>query len=153
MNGFARFLATGAYSGYGPYVPGTWGTVPGVVLAPAFGALAAWSLPIYAIALLASVGVAIWAASVVVVQEQLSDPQIIVIDEIVGYLFTMAFLPVTGMTLFLAFVLFRIFDIIKPPPGRRLEHLHGGLGVVADDLWAGILGNLCLRALLMTGLF
>jgi phosphatidylglycerophosphatase A len=147
----ARFIATGAYTGYSPLVPGTVGTLPAILLAPGFAGLHGISPLLYTAALIASVAIAIWAAGEVTVQERSSDPQIIVVDEVVGYLLGMAFVPVTGWTLFVAFVAFRVFDVIKPFPGRRLEHLPGGLGVVADDLWAGVLTNAVVRALLLAG--
>jgi phosphatidylglycerophosphatase A len=145
----ARFIATGAYTGYSPYVPGTVGTIPGVILAPVFAALGGRSPVLYIAALLAAIAVAIWSAGEVVAQEGVSDPQIVVVDEVVGYLVSMAFIPVTVGALFAAFVAFRIFDIVKPPPGRRLEDLPRGYGVVADDLWAGILAQAVMRLLLL----
>lgn len=152
MRQLARFIATGAYTGYAPLIPGTVGTLPGVLLAPFFSRISDFGTAIYVAALAAAIAVAIWAAGEVVAQEGLSDPQIVVVDEIVGYLVTMAFVPVSARTLFAAFVAFRFFDIVKPPPGRRLEYLPHGLGVVADDLWAGILGQAVMRLLLVAGL-
>ena len=151
MRLLSRFIATGAYTGYAPYVPGTVGTIPGVMLAPVFATLCAKSPLLYLAALLASIAVAIWSANAVVAQEGLSDPQIVVVDEMVGYLVSMAFIPITAGTLFAAFVAFRVFDIVKPPPGRRLEYLPRGYGVVADDLWAGILAQAVMRGLLFAG--
>ena len=63
-----------------------------------------------------------------------------------GFLFTVAFLPHGLWTTVAAFLLFRILDILKPPPARQLEKLHGGWGIVLDDVAAGIMGNLLLRA-------
>ena len=151
MRLLSRFIATGAYTGYAPYVPGTVGTIPGVMLAPVFATLCAKSPLLYLAALLASIAVAIWSANAVVAQEGLSDPQIVVVDEMVGYLVSMAFIPITAGTLFAAFVAFRVFDIVKPPPGRHLEYLPRGYGVVADDLWAGILAQAVMRGLLFAG--
>lgn len=147
----ARFIATGAYTGYAPYVPGTVGTIPGVALAPVFAVLCAKSATLYVAALFAAIAVAIWSASSVVAEEGLSDPQIVVVDEVVGYLVSMAFIPISARALFAAFVAFRIFDIVKPPPGRRLEYLPRGYGVVADDLWAGLLAQAVMRVLLFAG--
>jgi phosphatidylglycerophosphatase A len=147
----ARFIATGAYAGYSPYAPGTVGTIPGVMLAPAFAALGRASAFLYVVALVAAIAVAIWAASEVVEQEGLSDPQIVVADEVVGFLVSIAFIPITATTLCAAFLAFRVFDIVKPPPGRRLEHLPGGYGVVCDDLWAGVLAQAVMRLLLFAG--
>jgi phosphatidylglycerophosphatase A len=148
---FARFIATGAYSGYAPWVPGTMGTLVAVPLAPAFAMLAAASPLLYTAALIAAVALAVWAAGAMCIAEAAADPQIVVADEVVGYLVTLAFLPATGPIMFLAFVTFRFLDIVKPPPCGRLERLPGGLGVVADDVWAGILGNCILRVLVVAG--
>jgi phosphatidylglycerophosphatase A len=74
------------------------------------------------------------------------DPGPIVIDEVVGMLITLAFMPVSLNTAIAGFVLFRIYDVIKPFPAGRLESLHGGLGVMSDDAMAAIYANLTLRA-------
>ena len=74
------------------------------------------------------------------------DPGPVVIDEAAGYLFTVAFLPHDVWTMAAGFLLFRLLDIIKPPPARQLEGLHGGWGIVLDDVAAGIMGNLLLHA-------
>jgi phosphatidylglycerophosphatase A len=77
------------------------------------------------------------------------DPGPIVMDEVVGMLITLAFIPNVGWSGALAgFVLFRLFDVIKPYPARRFEQLHGGLGVMADDAMAAIYANLSLRGLM-----
>lgn len=75
------------------------------------------------------------------------DPRI-VIDEAVGYWVAVAFLPRSAAVLGAGFLLFRFFDAVKPPPCRRLERLPGGLGVVMDDVGAGVAANLTLRAAL-----
>jgi phosphatidylglycerophosphatase A len=71
-----------------------------------------------------------------------------VIDEVLGMLITLWLLPVTGLGSFLGFLVFRLLDVIKPWPAARLEALHGGLGVMADDAMAGIYGHLLMRGLL-----
>jgi phosphatidylglycerophosphatase A len=73
------------------------------------------------------------------------DPQYIVIDEVAGQLLTFLFLPVNPFNLILGTVLFRIFDMWKPFPIRKLEHLRGGVGIMADDLLAGVYGNIVLQ--------
>jgi phosphatidylglycerophosphatase A len=75
------------------------------------------------------------------------DPGPVVIDEVVGMLITLAFVPVGWIGAVVGFVLFRVFDVIKPFPARRFEALHGGLGVMADDAMAAIYANLSLRLL------
>jgi len=73
------------------------------------------------------------------------DPAEVVIDEVAGLLLTLFLLPATGFNLCLGFILFRLFDILKPYPIRGLERGGGGAGIVLDDLLAGVYGNLCLR--------
>jgi phosphatidylglycerophosphatase A len=73
------------------------------------------------------------------------DPGPVVIDEVMGMLVTLAFIPVTATGAITGFVLFRIFDVIKPFPAGRLESLHGGFGVMADDAMAAVYANLSLR--------
>jgi len=152
MNALARFVATGAYTGYAPFAPGTFGTLPAVALAPALAALLPSRPVVYVAVVLAAIAIAVWAADRVAHVDGIKDPQIVVVDEIVGYFIAMAFLPATITTLLAAFVLFRLFDIVKPPPARQAEALPGGIGVVADDLVAGLFANLVLRLAVMCGL-
>lgn len=78
------------------------------------------------------------------------DPSYVVIDEFVGYLTTVLFIPLTWKNLLIGFFLFRFLDIVKPPPIRQIEkRLKGGVGIMMDDVIAGVIGNLLLRALLM----
>ena len=75
------------------------------------------------------------------------DPGQVVVDEGVGFLFTVSLLPTDIWTVIVAFFVFRVLDIIKPPPARQLEALPGGWGIVVDDVVAGIYGNLLIRLL------
>jgi phosphatidylglycerophosphatase A len=74
-----------------------------------------------------------------------TDPSQVVIDEVVGILITLFLVPVGWLGALLAFLLFRLSDIVKPFPSNRLERLHGGFGVMADDAMAAIYANLALR--------
>jgi phosphatidylglycerophosphatase A len=77
------------------------------------------------------------------------DPGPIVMDEVVGMLITLAFIPGLGWSgAVVGFLLFRVFDVIKPFPAGRFERLHGGLGVMADDAMAAIYANMALRGVL-----
>jgi phosphatidylglycerophosphatase A len=81
-----------------------------------------------------------------------TDPPEIVLDEVSGFLVAMFLLPVTWLTLALAVLLFRLFDIVKPfPIGYVEKRLRGGAGVVMDDLLAGMFANLCVRGILLLG--
>ena len=84
---------------------------------------------------------------------QTKDPSFVVIDEISGYLITMIFLPFQVKYVLIAFFVFRIMDIIKPFPARRLELLKGGIGVMIDDIIAGVYAGLfCRITILLTGI-
>jgi len=143
----AVFLATAAYTGYFPIAPGTVGSAVGL----AVYALVWWSgsplVEISVILLLFAAGV--WAGTAAERYFGGIDPGPIVLDEVVGMLITLAFIPVGWTGAVAGFVLFRLFDVIKPFPAGRLEKLHGGLGVMADDAMAAVYANVSLR-LLMT---
>ncbi|HEX2456436.1 MAG TPA: phosphatidylglycerophosphatase A [Vicinamibacterales bacterium] len=143
MTRLAVFVATVAYCGYFPFAPGTVGSAAGLVVY----ALVWWShsrvVEVGLIAGLFALGV--WAASAAERHFGGTDPGPVVIDEVVGMLVTLAFIPVGVTAAIAGFVLFRIFDVIKPYPADRLEQLHGGLGVMADDAMAGVYANLSLR--------
>ncbi len=103
--------------------------------------IALWLIPFTTLALLVTLAVVtlvgIWAGSRVERAIDAKDPGIIVIDEVAGMLVSVLFLPRTIPVLVTAFLLFRLFDIWKPFPARQLQELHGGLGVMLDDLIAG----------------
>ncbi len=141
------FLATGCYTGYIPFAPGTFGTLAGLPLClllsliPAKAAL---------VVILIFTGFAIGIAHQAEKQMQKKDPGPIVIDEVAGILVTFWAIPFTAETAVLGFYFFRILDISKPAPVRYLEkHLSGGVGIVMDDVLAGILANLILRSILI----
>jgi len=72
-----------------------------------------------------------------------------VADEIAGMMVTMVAIPLTTTSLILGFILFRVMDVVKPPPARQFERFKGGVGIVADDLMAGVYAHLALRGILM----
>ena len=97
--------------------------------------------------LLAILLVGVWSADRVE-RELGKDPSAVVIDEVAGMLVTVAFLDVSITGGLAAFLIFRVLDVIKPYPAGRLEHLHGGPGIMLDDVMAGVYGNLIMRALM-----
>lgn len=112
--------------------------------------LAGLSPLLYSITVIAFVCLAVWVATGAERELGEKDCQKIVIDEIAGYLVTMAFIPFTGWAVAAGFVLFRLFDIWKPFPCRWIEkNLPRGWGVVGDDVMAGIYANLVLQVVLV----
>ncbi len=136
------FIAQGAYSGRSPFAPGSAGTVVGVLLYLLMKELgAAW----YLTAAGAVIVIGIWTAGRAEVLLGKKDAQSIVIDEIAGYLVAMFLVPPGWGFIVAGFLLFRFFDIAKPWPLKRLQGLHGGAGVMLDDIGAGIYANIFLQ--------
>jgi phosphatidylglycerophosphatase A len=139
----AVVIATVAFCGYAPVAPGTFGSAAGLVVY-----LIVWwtRSPAIEVALIAATFVlGVWSATLAERHFGGTDPGPVVIDEVLGMLVTLAFIPVGLSGALAGFVLFRILDVIKPFPADRFERLHGGLGIMADDAMAGIYANLCLR--------
>jgi phosphatidylglycerophosphatase A len=143
----AFWIATWFGSGYAPKGPGTAGSLAALAIALVlhyFAGFAGIGMAWLAV-LLALPG--IWAADSVAAKAGQEDPQIVVVDEVIGQWVTFAGATNLNWKSWLAaFVLFRLFDIWKPWPVRRLERLPGGLGIVADDAMAGVYGALVLFA-------
>lgn len=112
-----------------------------------YGALTAAGVPAPAgIGLTAALFVVgVWAAGVAEDHFRLEDPGPVVIDEVVGMLVALLFTGAGVAGAVAGFVLFRVFDIVKPYPAARLERLRGGLGIMADDVVAGVYANLVLQ--------
>jgi phosphatidylglycerophosphatase A len=147
VNRFARLLATWFYAGYVPRGPGTAGSLAALLIAwllVRFAGFGPWSLGALGLLMLFP---AIWAADVTARESGLKDPQIVVVDEVVGQWITLAgAMRLNWISWLAAFLLFRAFDIWKPPPVRQLERVKGGAGIVLDDAMAGIYGALVLYA-------
>ena len=137
------FLATGGYVGHAPFASGTFGSLVGL---PIVYLLSKTNWILALVLVVALVLGAVWVAHMAERALKAKDPGCIVIDEIAGMCVTMLFIPLTVTTGLAGFFLFRLFDVIKPPPVRQMERkLHGGWGVVMDDVVAGIMANLVLR--------
>ena len=129
-----------------PKAPGTFGTLAAIPLAIVINYLGA----IYGfVALVVFVAGAVFTSELSRKLLGREDPPEIVIDEAAGFSLTLFLLPLSWFSLSLGFLLFRLFDISKPFPIRRLEKIKGGFGIVLDDLVAGIYANLVLRILLL----
>jgi phosphatidylglycerophosphatase A len=143
------FLATGFGSGLAPFAPGTMGTLVGVVICLLCLPLP-W--PMRLLIVIALLALSIYVAGRAEKIYQKKDDQRIVIDEIIGIQITMLPVAITVLHLCAGFVLFRIFDILKPFPINDLQRLPGGWGVVIDDVAAGIYVGVILFALNYTGI-
>jgi phosphatidylglycerophosphatase A len=152
MRKLILLAATGGGAGYLPGAPGSVGSVLGVAL---WAGLARWGPGATLAGAALGAALAIWVAGRA--QDLLGQPddQRIVIDEVAGALLALAALPLRWDTALLGFALFRVLDIAKPPPCRRIEQWAGGVGVVGDDLVAGLyantLGQLAVRLVLPEG--
>lgn len=146
MTRLAVFVATVGYSGYFPVAPGTVGSAAGLLVYALVGFFKSPLLDVGTIVTLFAAGV--WAGTVAERYFGGIDPGPIVIDEVVGMLITLLFVPVGWAGALLGFFLFRVFDVIKPYPAGRLEQLHGGLGVMADDAMAAVYANVTLRVVI-----
>ena len=147
MHGFSRgfiiFLSTGAFSGYAPVMPGTVGSVVGIAL---YLFVSSFSVPVYLLLAALFILLSIWSSGKAAQLFKEKDPPKVVIDEIAGYLVTMAtFSPDWGY-ITAGFILFRIMDILKPYPANWInDRVQGGLGIVLDDVVAGVYANLILQ--------
>lgn len=140
----AYWIANGLGAGLAPIAPGTFGAAEGVVIFLVTNALIGHRSLVHLVLLIALnivvFALGVWAANRTCELCKLKDPGVIVIDEISGQLIAvtpLVFAP-SILGIIASFLLFRFFDIFKPYPIRRLERLPGGLGVVADDVLAGI---------------
>jgi phosphatidylglycerophosphatase A len=138
------FVATCGYLGYVPIAPGTFGSAAGLIV---FAAVRWTGSPIMEIGLiLFLLAIGVWSGNVA--EKRLGvDPAPVILDEVVGMLITLALIPVNFPGAIVGFLLFRLFDVIKPWPANRFEALPGGLGVMADDAMAAVYGNLVMRLL------
>jgi phosphatidylglycerophosphatase A len=147
-NSTAFLIATWFGCGFAPIAPGTAGSLAGLLIAIAlyyYGGYGRGTLLLLTVILLAP---AIWAAGVVAKQTNQPDPQIVVVDEVLGQWITLAGAATFNWKTWLAaFALFRLLDVWKPAPARQLERLPGGWGIVADDVMAGLYGALAIFVL------
>ena len=142
MKKIAWFIGTGSGVGLAPVAPGTFGTAAALLI---YYVLPVPSgSPIFLSIILVGLVVGIWATGILSTDNN-PDPGKVVWDEYVGLWITCFLLPKTWEWLILAFFIFRILDILKPWPIRRVESLPKGWGIMLDDVLAGIYGNLCIN--------
>jgi phosphatidylglycerophosphatase A len=145
MRVVALALATTLGVGFVPYAPGTFGSAAGLLL----WWLLPSSLPVQAAAIVIVFLVGSWSGGVAERHFGASDPPPVVIDEVMGMWITLLLNPVGWQGAVIGFLLFRLFDVIKPYPANQLERLRGGFGVMADDGMAAVYANLALRAVII----
>ena len=142
----ARVLGSAFGLGYAPLAPGTVGSAGAALLylyLPAIRELI-WLVPM----ILFSAAIGVWASGVME-EEYGEDPSQAVIDEVAGQWIALLFIPFSPLTVLLAFILFRLFDVLKPGPVDWAQRLPGGWGIMADDVLAGIFANLSLQLLIL----
>ena len=148
-------MATGFGVGYSPFAPGTMGALVGVLFLVPNLFISTWFNGSYLIDPVLVLLILVFFFIGVKATNELEpewghDPQKIVIDEIIGFWIAMIAVLYTAWTLFVGFVLFRIFDIWKPLGIRRMEKFNGGWGVMMDDVLAGIYANIVLQILVFS---
>lgn len=134
MTALGVWLATAGGAGYAPFASGTVGAAVGVAI---YALTARFSVSIQVSMVIALSLVGVWASSAAARYFDREDPGQVVIDEVAGQLLSYLLLNLTWTGMLIGFVAFRVFDIVKPWPARQLESLHGGWGIMADDLMAG----------------
>jgi phosphatidylglycerophosphatase A len=134
INSFEKFIGSGFYTGYSPFISGTVGSLAALIiyLIPGFEQL---FIMIPAIIIFMIYGIYLGNKFE---SEYGKDPAQCTIDEVVGMWISLVALPKTFAIVAIAFILWRILDIVKPPPARNLERLKGGLGIMIDDVISGI---------------
>ncbi|MDD5408559.1 MAG: phosphatidylglycerophosphatase A [Candidatus Omnitrophica bacterium] len=146
LNSFlVRIISTFFFIGYLPLIPGTFGSIAGVGIFCLFGG-SNW--PLYFIFVFCVMVLGLLTSGQAEQLLKRKDPGCIVIDEVMGMLIALSFIPPEPKIIVLAFLIFRILDTLKPYPAGRLQNMHGAIGVMGDDLVAGIYANIVLQLIL-----
>ena len=140
---FATCLGLGSV----PFAPGTFGSAAGLLL----WAVLPESAVAHGVAIVLIFAIGVWSAGIAERHFGGTDPGPVVIDEVMGMLVTLFMVPVGWPGALAGFVLFRVFDVLKPPPANRLERLRAGMGIMADDFMAAVYANLALRVAVLLG--
>jgi phosphatidylglycerophosphatase A len=149
-NRLALTIASGFYIGFIPGAPGTYASIATTLVYFLIFHFSHWIPPqlhVSAICLISMIGVL--TSAIVSKKTGVEDPSYVVIDEIAGQLLTFLFVPYGTLNLVLGTIAFRVFDIWKPYPIRKLESFNNGVGVMADDLLAGVYANVVLQIINM----
>ena len=141
----AYVLGTGFGSGYVPVAPGTAGSLAALLVFYFIPLSAYYWLVLCAVVFIPGV----WSTTLIEREEGKKDPPMAVIDEWVGQWLTLLFLPRTTLILLGGFLLFRILDILKPFPARKIQNIDGGMGIMLDDVMAALYANMIMHILLL----
>ncbi len=142
-----RIIATGAFTGYSPFAPGTVATL--LIGVPLFVIMHRLPVSLYGVICVILFGVGCRVSGITEELSGRDDPSEVVVDEIVGYLVSTAGLAANTYTVVVSFFAFRAFDIVKPwPIGEVEKDLKGGLGIMSDDIIAGLYANILTRLIL-----
>ena len=153
-NAAARVIATWFGCGHAPIAPGTAGSLAALAIAIAAHQLFGSGRETFLILSILLLGPGIWSAGVVARLENKEDPGLVVVDEVIGQWITLCGASTFNWKTWLAaLALFRALDVWKPPPARQLENLPGGVGIVADDVMAGLYGALAIFVIDRFGIF
>lgn len=145
----SKFVATFFGLGYFPAIPGTLGSIAGVAV---YYFLRDRETIFYAV-LFSVMVIGFAAAGRAALAFGKKDPRSIIIDEIAGMMVALAFVPFSALNLIIVFTLFRVFDVAKPFPIRKLESFSGSLGIMLDDIVAGVYANIVFQVLLRCALW
>jgi len=141
----AEIIATIFYAGYFPVASGTLGSLIGMAIYYPIKD----NIPLYLFVTIIMFVLGVMSSDVYEKHAKKKDPHEVIIDEVAGVFLVYLFIPFSVKIFVIGFFVYRFFDIIKPPPIRRLEALPGGLGIMTDDTMAGIYTNIILRILLL----
>lgn len=144
-----KIISTFFYIGYLPFIPGTFGSIAGILLFY----LIKDNLPVYALFTLSLIILGFLVSGEAEKILNKKDAKCIVIDEVCGMLLSLIFIPYNIKTVIIAFLLFRILDSLKPYPAARLQNLKGSRGIMADDIVAGLYTNIILQIILRLASF
>ena len=144
-NFLVKATSTIFFIGYLPLVPGTFGSIAGVGL---FYLLKRTTAVTYFLFIFGIIALGLTTCGRMEKLLNKKDPSCIVIDEVAGMLIALSFMPYDLKVIFLSFLIFRILDTLKPYPAARLQNRHGAIGVIGDDLVAGIYTNIVLQFIL-----
>ena len=148
-NFLVKILSTFFYVGYLPLIPGTFASLVGVLIFY----IARSNFPIYICLTLCVIFSGFFVSGKAEKIFNKKDPKYIVIDEVCGMLLSLMFLPLDIKFVIIAFVLFRLLDILKPYPANRIQELKGSIGIMGDDIVAGVYTNLIMLVVLKMGFF